>query len=83
MKIKLTKTKSTNNRLRTSTILGITRRLPKLDERFEMVAEGLKFGTRVISTSPVTKIFSASSHEEKNTLSFTTQNSTYTLNILQ
>lgn len=71
--IKLTKITSAHNNLRTNEVVGKCCELPKVGEIFVMYAEGLEYGTRMISTSPVKEV-----HE----LGFKTENSEYKLEVL-
>ena len=59
--------------LRTSSVEGAFTTLPTKGDSFAIVGEGLVFGTRMVTTSPVEKIIS---HVNNNVL-FKTENSTY------
>ena len=76
-KVRLTKIRSNHNNLRSNIIVGETNELPKVGEGFQMLSEGIDFGTRHVWTSPI-------KHLEKmnNTYQFNTENSVYKLEIL-
>jgi hypothetical protein len=71
--IKLTKISANTNNLRTNQVIGKCFELPKNGEVFVMYAEGLEYGTRMVSTSLVQEV-----HEK----GFKTQNSEYALEVL-
>ena len=71
-KVKLTKIKSNHKNLRTDTVEGFSNSLPTVGEPFNMWGEGLEFGTRWITTTPVITI---------NKCGFDTANSSYHIDI--
>jgi hypothetical protein len=79
MKGRLTKIESSHNNLRTSQVEGTYEALPKVGERFKLVSESLdseirnQGGSRLIDTSPVQQILSASNE----VIEFKTTNSHY------
>ena len=79
LNVKLTKIESTHNNLRTNDMEGKTGSIPEVGYDIMVFGEGLVFGTRVIHTTEVKE-----SVYDKTTKTFTfkTQNSTYTLEIL-
>lgn len=80
-KINLEKFESTNNNLRTKTVLGETDELPQVNQTFMMMAESLtseaKF--RYIETSQVKEIV----YQDDKVIRFKTENSTYQVNVLE
>ena len=85
MKVILKKIKSNHNNLRTDVIEGFTRELPAVGEVFWIEGEALdslvrdRGGVRLIRTSPVKTV----THEENTNLYlFTTENSEYSLEVL-
>lgn len=77
-KVKLTKIRSNHSNLRTDTVEGETQKLPVLGEIFQMVGEGLSFGSRMIWTTEVKNI-----EQIENIYQFNTRNSTYKLEVLE
>ena len=75
--VKLTKIRSNHNNLRSNVIVGETSELPRLGEGFQMISEGLVFGTRRVWTSPIQHI-----EKIENTYRFNTANSVYKLELL-
>lgn len=75
--VRLTKIHSLHNNLRTDTIEGVTNNLPETGSSFIMFAEGLDFGTRVITTSLVQNV-----EQIGNEYLFRTLNSAYKLEVL-
>lgn len=80
MRVHLIKLKSTHDNLRTNTVDGEAPHLPIVGEPFLMYSTSLHvgFGTRIITTTPVTMVHS----ESDDCLTFTTANSEYELFLL-
>jgi hypothetical protein len=76
--VTLEKVVSTNDSLRTDSIDGQASGLPVVGERFNMTADGLYFGIRYVSTSPVVDVFDETG---VGPLRFRTANSTYELTV--
>jgi hypothetical protein len=77
-KVTLVRVRSSHNRLRTASISGWCRTLPKVGARFFMTAEPLdpQKDVRMVTTSPVSSV-----SREGDTILFDTQNSTYRLRL--
>lgn len=67
----LKKVESNHNNLRTETVEG-TFKIPVVGEDFVLYGEGLKFGTRIVRTTPVQEVT-----QDGNVINFKTRNSTY------
>ncbi len=78
-KVKLTKIESSHKNLRTDIVEGLTESMPVVDQDFVMFAEALEPGgtIRYIRTSPVKEVT-----EDRNGLSFKTNNSSYRLELI-
>jgi hypothetical protein len=75
--VKLFKIASIHNRVRTDTVLGMTADLPEIGKEFRMTGPGLKFGMRLVLTTPVI----AAARLDDSFL-FRTRNSTYALLVI-
>lgn len=72
------KINSTHENLRTKTMDGMFEDFPKVGEQFIIFGEGLKFGNRMIHTTPVKEIFDEGRNQDNyEFMVFTTANSTY------
>jgi hypothetical protein len=80
MKVKLTKLSSTHQNLRTDTIEGNADLLPEVGQCFAMTAEPLdpRASFRWVRTTPIQSIEAMG-----DTYRFTTENSTYQLEVLR
>ena len=76
-KVRLIKVRSTHNNIRTDFVEGETTALPVVGKAFLMFGKGLVIGTRCIHTTPVKSV-----EQIGNTYMFTTENSTYKLEVL-
>ncbi|NJO48254.1 MAG: hypothetical protein HC840_00900 [Leptolyngbyaceae cyanobacterium RM2_2_4] len=79
LNVKLTKIESTHNNLRTNEMVGKTGSIPEKDYDIIVFGKGIEFSTRVIQTTVVQE---SNYDKETKTFTFKTQNSTYTLEIL-
>lgn len=78
----LEKINSTHENLRTKTMDGMFEDFPKVGEQFIIFGEGLKFGNRMIYTTPVKEIFDAGRNKDNyEFMVFTTANSTYKITV--
>lgn len=74
--VKLTKVRSNHQNLRTDVIEGACIDLPTVGKGFVLVGEGLEFGNRLVTTTPVEKV-----EQMENEYLFHTRNSTYKLEV--
>ena len=78
------KIESTHTNLRTNTMEGVFSDFPKLNEAFVIYGKGLKFGNRVIYTSPVKEIIELGKNKDSlEYMLFKTENSTYRITLLE
>ena len=73
-KVKITKSQSNHNNVRTNEITGFAYAKPQEGEPFCMFSEGLEMGVRIIKTTPIISMGEGT---------FTTQNSTYGFEVLE
>lgn len=78
---KITKIVSTHNNLRTNDMVGVTPQIPEVGKFFSIFGESLSFkgGMRAITTTLVQE---SNFDSATKTFTFKTENSTYTLEIL-
>ena len=81
LKVKLVKISSTHNNLRTSEIEGHCTSIPQVGYTFTMFAPPLESGN--IRNIWTTHIKTCDYNEAEKKFTFTTQNSTYTLDVLE
>jgi len=79
-KVRLTKIKSNHNNIRTSTVEGVTYKLPEVGDTFTLFAEPLDphFDLRGVYTTEVKLV-----ERIGNEFQFSTANSTYKLELLE
>lgn len=78
MNVTLRKVTSSHNNLRTDEVVGQASGLPVVGARFNMTADGLEFGIRYVSTSPVVEVFDETG---VGPIRFFTENSEYALEV--
>jgi len=80
----LEKINSTHNNLRTSTMQGVFEDFPNVGEQFLIFGEGLKFGNRMIHTTPVAEVLEiGKDQDDLEYIVFKTANSKYRLTLLE
>ncbi|HLD91395.1 MAG TPA: hypothetical protein VI911_10350 [Patescibacteria group bacterium] len=74
---------SANSNLRTNEVLGKFSEVPRVDARFEMIAESLTgVGVRCVSTSPVVSVTPVLAKDIVIGYQFNTQNTIYYLELM-
>lgn len=74
--IRLFKIKSNHKNVRTDIVEGVCRELPQIGTDFLMSGPGLKFGTRLVQTTPIKALARVG-----DSILFETNNSTYAISI--
>ena len=79
LRVKLTKIESTHTNLRTNEMEGRTGSIPEVGHDIRIFGEGIEFGMRMIHT---TEVKESTFDKETKIFTFKTQNSTYSLEVL-
>ena len=79
----LEKINSSHENLRTKTMEGVFEDFPKVGEQFIIIGKGLKFGNRIIATTPVKELFDSGKNQDNpDFMVFITLNSTYKITVI-